>query len=169
MPSRKKFTLCPSINHQEEKVRKTPATRFGHKPVPNLYCANPFLRWMFPSQTRICWGVGERDRKRRAGQCVHLKDYPLPPSTHRSLARFLVKDSSRASLSASSWVRVDSGRVSFCPLQTLKSLCCAGVLITLWGALPEHRGLKFQKCDKAPARQPREASSCRVTADEVAS
>lgn len=37
------------------------------------------------------------------------------------------------------------------------------------GAQPRHRDLKFQKCDKAPAGpSAREASSCRVTADEVA-
>lgn len=37
------------------------------------------------------------------------------------------------------------------------------------GAQPKHRDLKFQKCDKAPAGpSAQEASSCRVTADEVA-
>lgn len=88
------------------------------------------------------------------------------------LETFLVRENNSASWRASSWMRVDSGKESF-PLSSpdsgdIFSLLQSGAGYSLRGRAQTKR-CEISKMWSRPARPPWEASSCRVTADEVAS
>lgn len=112
---------------------------------------------------------------KRKTMCTHERSAISYQNTQKLLSlleTFLVRENNSAFWRASSWMRVDPGKESF-PLSSsdasdISSLLQSGAGYSLRGTAQTQRS-EIPKMWSRPACLPWEASSCWVTADEVAS